>query len=196
MKGLRLEQESVKKLKTSEEVKATEEVPKENIKPATSDKEKELWVELKILFEPDVKDYLWTHTQNLMHAQVEWKLYDTCGVQCVNKRPRYLHADREGLPSEEGSGDCDDQLQASRIDETDCHHEEEICLIEKLLYDNSSPRPPEEFISENSDAAIESFSPSPIPVEDSDSLMEEINLSFTSDDSMPSGIENDDYDSE
>nr|GFC18008.1 hypothetical protein [Tanacetum cinerariifolium] len=44
----------------------------------------------------------------------------------------------------------------SRIDETDCDPEEEICLIEKLLYDNSSPRPPEEFISENSDAAIES----------------------------------------
>nr|GEV28305.1 hypothetical protein [Tanacetum cinerariifolium] len=79
------------------------------------------------------------------------------------------------------------------IDETD--HEEEIRLIEKLLYDNSSPRPPEEFISENSDAAIDSFSPSPIPIEDSDSLMEEIDLSFTSDDSMPPVIEEDDYDS-
>nr|GFB17035.1 hypothetical protein [Tanacetum cinerariifolium] len=64
------------------------------------------------------------------------------------------------------------------------------------LYDNSSPRPPEEFNSENFDAVIESFSPSFIPVEDSDSLMEEINLSLTSDDSMPSGIENDDYNSE
>nr|GEV16355.1 hypothetical protein [Tanacetum cinerariifolium] len=64
-----------------------------------------------------------------------------------------------------------------------------------LLYDNSPPRPPEEFISENSDA-IESFFPSPIPVEDSDSLMEEIDLSFTSDYPMPSGIEEDDYDSE
>nr|GFC11052.1 hypothetical protein [Tanacetum cinerariifolium] len=31
-KGLRLEQESVKKLKTSEEVKATEEVPEEKVK--------------------------------------------------------------------------------------------------------------------------------------------------------------------
>nr|GFB49542.1 hypothetical protein [Tanacetum cinerariifolium] len=52
------------------------------------------------------------------------------------------------------------------IDEADCDPEEEIHLIEKLLYDNSSPRPPEEFISENSDAAIESFSPSPILIED------------------------------
>nr|GEW23406.1 hypothetical protein [Tanacetum cinerariifolium] len=82
------------------------------------------------------------------------------------------------------------------IDEADCDPKEEIHLIEKLLYDNSSPRHPKEFIFENSDAAIESFSPSPIPVEDSDSLMKEINLSLTSDDSMPPGIENDDYDSE
>nr|GEU53739.1 hypothetical protein [Tanacetum cinerariifolium] len=81
------------------------------------------------------------------------------------------------------------------IDETNCDPEEEIHLIEKLLYDNSSPRPPKEFISENSDAAIESFLISPIPVEDIDSFMEEIDLSFTPDDSMLPGIENDDYDS-
>nr|GEZ36225.1 hypothetical protein [Tanacetum cinerariifolium] len=85
---------------------------------------------------------------------------------------------------------------APGIDETDCDPEEEIRLIEKLLYDNSSPRPPKEFISENSESAIESFSPSPIRVEDSDSLIEEIDLSFTPDDSIPPGIENDDYESE
>ncbi|GKD11251.1 hypothetical protein Tco_1190936, partial [Tanacetum coccineum] len=72
----------------------------------------------------------------------------------------------------------------------------EIHLVEKLLYENSSPRPTEEFNSENSDAIIEFFSPSPIPVEDSDSLLEEIDLFLTPDDSMPPGIENDDYDSE
>nr|GFB65400.1 hypothetical protein [Tanacetum cinerariifolium] len=83
-----------------------------------------------------------------------------------------------------------------RIDETDYDPKEEIRLIEKLLYDNSSPLPPEEFNSENSDAAIESFSPSPIPVEDSDYFIEEIDLSFTPDDSMPSGIKEDAYDSE
>nr|GFB95971.1 hypothetical protein [Tanacetum cinerariifolium] len=65
------------------------------------------------------------------------------------------------------------------IDETDCDPEEDIRLIEKLLYDNSSPRPPKEFVSVNSDTKTESFSPSPIPVKDSDSLMEEIDLSFT-----------------
>nr|GEZ56190.1 hypothetical protein [Tanacetum cinerariifolium] len=54
-----------------------------NIRPAINDKEKELWVELKRLYEPYVKDQLWTHTQNLMHAPVEWKLYDTCRVHHV-----------------------------------------------------------------------------------------------------------------
>ncbi|GJV80025.1 hypothetical protein Tco_1515895 [Tanacetum coccineum] len=63
-----------------------------------------------------------------------------------------------------------------------------------MIIHPSTPR--KEFNSENSDAIIESFSPSPIPVEDSDSLMEEIDLFLTSDNSMPPGIENDDYDSE
>nr|GEX04869.1 hypothetical protein [Tanacetum cinerariifolium] len=84
----------------------------------------------------------------------------------------------------------------SGIDETYCDPEEEIRLIKKLLYDNLSSRLPKEFNSENSDAAIESFSPFPIYVKDSDSFMEEIDLSFTSDDPMPLGIEEDDYDSE
>ncbi|GJZ92436.1 reverse transcriptase domain-containing protein [Tanacetum coccineum] len=43
---------------------------------------------------------------------------------------------------------------------------------------------------------IEYFSSSLIPVEDSDSLMEEINIYLAPDDSIPPGIENDDYDSE
>nr|GEW96290.1 hypothetical protein [Tanacetum cinerariifolium] len=47
-----------------------------------------------------------------------------------------------------------------RIDETDCDFEEDICLIEKLF---------------------ESFSPSPILVKDSDSLIEEIDLFFYDD---------------
>nr|GEY12408.1 hypothetical protein [Tanacetum cinerariifolium] len=82
------------------------------------------------------------------------------------------------------------------INETDCDPEEETRLIKRLLYDNSSPRLPKEFVSENSNAAIESFSPSPIPVEDSDSFIEEINLSFTRNEPMLPGIKEDDYDSE
>nr|GEX94280.1 hypothetical protein [Tanacetum cinerariifolium] len=82
------------------------------------------------------------------------------------------------------------------IDETDCHPEKEICLTKIFLYDNSSPRPPKEIIFDNSNADIESFSPSPIPIKDSDSHMEEIDLSFNPDDPMPPDIEEDDDDSE
>nr|GEX61622.1 ribonuclease H-like domain-containing protein [Tanacetum cinerariifolium] len=76
----------------------------------------------------------------------------------------------------------------SGIDETDCDYEEDIRLIEKLLYDNSFPRPLEEFVSANSDAKkfvsdnsnadIKSLSPSPVPIKDSDFYMEEIDLSL------------------
>nr|GEZ87122.1 hypothetical protein [Tanacetum cinerariifolium] len=82
------------------------------------------------------------------------------------------------------------------IDKTDCYSEEDIRLIEILLYDNSSPRPPKEFVSDNSDADIKSFSSSPIHDEDSDSCMEEIDLSFNPDNPMPPSIKENDYDSE
>nr|GEV57895.1 hypothetical protein [Tanacetum cinerariifolium] len=82
------------------------------------------------------------------------------------------------------------------IDETDCDFKKYIRLIEKLLYDNSSPRPSKEFVSTNSDAEIESFSPYPILIKDSNSLMEEIDLTYIPDYPMPSGIEDDYYDSE
>nr|GEV56271.1 hypothetical protein [Tanacetum cinerariifolium] len=87
-------------------------------------------------------------------------------------------------------------LISPEMNETYFDPEEEIRFVERLLYDNSSPRPPNELNFKNSDAIIESFSPSPILIEDSDSLMEEIDLFLTPDDSMPPGIENDDYDSE
>nr|GFB46506.1 hypothetical protein [Tanacetum cinerariifolium] len=67
------------------------------------------------------------------------------------------------------------------INEVDFDPEEEIRLYERLLYDNSSPRPLEEFYSKNSDVIIKSFSPSPIPVEDSDPFIEEIDLFLASD---------------
>nr|GEZ94412.1 hypothetical protein [Tanacetum cinerariifolium] len=114
-KGIRLEQDSAKKVKTSEEVSEEDLktmmqlVPVEehfnredlnqlwtlvketlSIRQATSDKEKELWVELKRLFEPDVEDQLWTHTQALMHDPVEWRLYDSCGVHHVLSRDQEI----------------------------------------------------------------------------------------------------------
>nr|GEZ02377.1 hypothetical protein [Tanacetum cinerariifolium] len=88
------------------------------------------------------------------------------------------------------------KLIPPRIDETDCDPEDDIRLTKRLLYDNSSPCPPEGFVSENSNADIESFSLSHIPIKDSNSFMEEIDLSFNLDDPMPSSIKEDDYDSE
>nr|GEX14286.1 hypothetical protein [Tanacetum cinerariifolium] len=142
-KGLSLEQESVKKSKTSEEVteeaKSPDEVSEEKVytkgqrsywkitrlrgnsasyqffidllkhldredlnhlwalvkeslsnRPPTSDKEMELWVELKRLYEHDDEDQLWTHTQNFMHAPVEWKLYDICEVHQVTSKDKEI----------------------------------------------------------------------------------------------------------
>ncbi|GKE93028.1 hypothetical protein Tco_1574123, partial [Tanacetum coccineum] len=82
------------------------------------------------------------------------------------------------------------------IKKADVDLEEEIRLVENLLYDNSSPRPPEELNLEIADTILESLFPSPIHVEDSDSCMEKIDLFLASDDSMPPRIEDEDYDSE
>ncbi|GJW22692.1 hypothetical protein Tco_0033314 [Tanacetum coccineum] len=81
----------------------------------------------------------------------------------------------------------------SGIVEADFDPREDIRLIEKLLNDDLSL---EELNYEIPNAIIESFSPSHIPVDDSDSLMNEIDIFLAPDDSIPPGIENDDYDSE
>ncbi|GKC79105.1 hypothetical protein Tco_1129879 [Tanacetum coccineum] len=69
-----------------------------------------------------------------------------------------------------------------------------ISLLERLLYDNSSPRPQKDFYAIPN--MIESLPTFPIPIEDSDSLREEIDIFLGLDDSIPLGIESDDYDSE
>ncbi|GKF95594.1 hypothetical protein Tco_0288329, partial [Tanacetum coccineum] len=56
--------------------------------------------------------------------------------------------------------------------------------------------PLKELNLEIADTILKSLSPSPIPITDSDSLMEEIDLFLASDDLMPPRIENDNYDSE
>ncbi|GKB35759.1 hypothetical protein Tco_0880701 [Tanacetum coccineum] len=48
----------------------------------TDDKEREIWVELKRLFEPDTDDELWK-LQNHIH-DVTWRLYDSYGVHHVS----------------------------------------------------------------------------------------------------------------
>nr|GEW15361.1 hypothetical protein [Tanacetum cinerariifolium] len=56
----------------------------------TSDKEMELWVELKRLYKPDDEDQLWTYTQKFMYAPVEWKLYDMFGVHQVTSMDKEI----------------------------------------------------------------------------------------------------------
>ncbi|GKF83354.1 hypothetical protein Tco_0245010, partial [Tanacetum coccineum] len=73
--------------------------------------------------------------------------------------------------------------------------EGDILFLESLLYDNSSPGPPKN-LHAIPNTIIESLPTFPIPVEDSDSLREEIDIFPGPDDSIPPGIESDDYDSE
>nr|GEZ00625.1 hypothetical protein [Tanacetum cinerariifolium] len=67
--------------------------------------------------------------------------------------------------------------------------EEEIRLIENLLYDNSFPRPPEKLNAEIADTIIESI-PLPIPVQDGNTQQEEIDIVSETDDVLPPSIEN------
>ncbi|GKC36757.1 hypothetical protein Tco_1049141, partial [Tanacetum coccineum] len=48
----------------------------------TEDKEKELWVEMKMLFDPNEKDLL--ELQRHMHDLLKWRLYDTCAIHHVS----------------------------------------------------------------------------------------------------------------
>nr|GEW30070.1 hypothetical protein [Tanacetum cinerariifolium] len=112
----------------------------------------------------------------------------------------------ENIPKEIYSNPFfDEEIISNEIDPH--HFNAESDLIESLLNQDSSIIFSSlkidslldefvEFISKISDAAIESFSPSHIPVDDIDFLVDEIDSSFTSDDSMPPGIKKDDYDSE
>nr|GEU75475.1 hypothetical protein [Tanacetum cinerariifolium] len=72
-------------------------------------------------------------------------------------------------------------------------HEEYISLMEKLLTINSFPCPLENF---HANTIIETLPTSHIPVEDSDSIREEIDIFTGMNDLMPPGIKSDDYDSE
>nr|GEZ72923.1 hypothetical protein [Tanacetum cinerariifolium] len=50
----------------------------------TDDKERELWVELKRLFEPDTNGELWDSQKYMF--DITWRLYDTCGVHHVSTK--------------------------------------------------------------------------------------------------------------
>ncbi|GJT53481.1 reverse transcriptase domain-containing protein [Tanacetum coccineum] len=60
------------------------------------DKERELWVELKRLFEPDADDELWKSQKHIF--DVTWRLYETCGVHHVSTKDGmdiYMLVERE-----------------------------------------------------------------------------------------------------
>nr|GEX24971.1 hypothetical protein [Tanacetum cinerariifolium] len=88
----------------------------------------------------------------------------------------------------------DNEIISSKIDSH--HSNAESDLIESLLNQDilmiSYPKI-DSFLEEFSGRFI--FLPISYPVKDSDSLMEEIDLFFDPDDSIPSGIESDNYDS-
>ncbi|GJT10838.1 hypothetical protein Tco_0857880 [Tanacetum coccineum] len=53
-----------------------------NLTEPTDDKEREIWVELKRLFEPNIDNELWK-LQKHIH-DLSWKLYDSCRVHHVS----------------------------------------------------------------------------------------------------------------
>nr|GEV03381.1 hypothetical protein [Tanacetum cinerariifolium] len=76
------------------------------------------------------------------------------------------------------------------IPKSDFDFEEEICLIENLLYDNSFPRPPEELNAEIAYTIIESIPLLPILVQVGNSQQEKIDIVTETDDVLPPSIEN------
>nr|GEY80618.1 pre-mRNA splicing Prp18-interacting factor [Tanacetum cinerariifolium] len=117
----------------------------------------------------------------------------------------FTYSDDESLPNEDVLMENfkiysnplfdDEEILSNKIDphyfnRMKREHEEYICLMEKLLTINSFPHPLENF-----HMIIETLPTSPIPVEDSDSLREEMDIFTSTDDLMPPGIESDDYDS-
>nr|GEY69081.1 hypothetical protein [Tanacetum cinerariifolium] len=80
------------------------------------------------------------------------------------------------------------------IPKSDFDFEEDIRLIENLLYDNSFPRPPKELNAEIADTIIESIPLLPIPVQDGNSQQEEIDIVTETEDVLHPSVENDDDD--
>nr|GEV48051.1 hypothetical protein [Tanacetum cinerariifolium] len=77
------------------------------------------------------------------------------------------------------------------IPKFDFDFEEEIHLIENLLYDNSFLRPPKELNAKIAETIIESI-PLPTPVQDGNSKQEEIDIVTETDDLLPPSDDNDD----
>nr|GFC30747.1 hypothetical protein [Tanacetum cinerariifolium] len=104
-KGIRFKQESVKKLKISEEVKATEEVPKEKLKKMMqlvpveitrlggSSASYQFFVDMLKHLDREDLNQLWRlvkESLSIRPATIEWKLYDTCRVYLVTSKDKEM----------------------------------------------------------------------------------------------------------
>nr|GEW96667.1 reverse transcriptase domain-containing protein [Tanacetum cinerariifolium] len=104
----------------------------------------------------------------------------------------------EDVPIEESKIDYLEEFSGElahinlEITEANFDFEKEIRLIENLLYDNSSPRPPKELNAEIANTLVESIPISLIPVQDNDSQWEDIDILTNTDELLPPGVENDD----
>ncbi|GJW80795.1 hypothetical protein Tco_0144770 [Tanacetum coccineum] len=159
---------------SDDETLSNEDVPMENFKIYSNP----LFDDEEIIF-PKISPHYFNAESNLIESLLNRDIL-------IDSSPKFDYL------LEEFSGELAhiDPIPPGIVD-TELEPEEEICLIENLLYENSSP---EERNSEIANMIVESLSLPPIPVEDSDSLMEEIDLFLAFDDSMPPGIENDDHD--
>ncbi|GJY68868.1 hypothetical protein Tco_0471850 [Tanacetum coccineum] len=116
-------------------------------------------IELNELIKSSVENLI-----DLHHFNAESDLIDSL----LNRDTLIVSSPKFDSPLEEFSGELAHiDLIPPGINEADFDPEEEIRLVDELLYDNSSPRPPKEQNSENYNAKIDSSSLSPIPIEDS-----------------------------
>ncbi|GJW35063.1 hypothetical protein Tco_0057983 [Tanacetum coccineum] len=102
----------------------------------TEDKEREIWVELKRLFEPDTDDELWK-LQKQIH-DITWRVYDTCGVYHISTKDGmdiYMLVERV-YPLSRGA--LIQMLVAKLLVEQDSEMSRE--LLRKIFMQNERPR--------------------------------------------------------
>ncbi|GJS25767.1 hypothetical protein Tco_0486387 [Tanacetum coccineum] len=122
---------------------------------------------LSTISKTESNELIKSSVENLVPIPSEFEDFSDIEKSMLNRDTLIISSPKFDSLLEEFSGELAHiNLIAPGINEADFDPEEEIRLVEKLLYENSSPRPPEEFNYENSNAIIESFSPSPIPFED------------------------------
>nr|GEU31919.1 hypothetical protein [Tanacetum cinerariifolium] len=122
--------------------------------------------------------------------------YDKLDLHCFNVESDFVESllNRDTFIDFSSKFDFCGELASikPKIPKSNFDFEEEIRLIENLVYDNSFPRPPEEFNAEIVDTIIESIPLLHIPVQDGNSQQAEIDIVTETDDVLPLSDENDD----